>query len=133
MRRDPHENVATVLVDPCALADLELELMSHDLRLWPVRTAPAGEDGTPVCEDGPRRAFQIRRDLLEKHRGAWDCAAEWVAVWIGFGRSWQHGDEPLPWAAHARLWQVLESRAEHVRFHRRLGGVRRIALPREAL
>ena len=46
--RLPHENVATVLVDPRALADLELELMELDLRVWPVATAP-------ICADGPRR------------------------------------------------------------------------------
>ncbi|MDE9364692.1 hypothetical protein PZ938_03675 [Luteipulveratus sp. YIM 133132] len=126
MRRQPHENVATVLVDPCALTDLELELMSHDLRLWPVRTAP-------LCEDGPRRAYQIRRDLLMKHRGDWECAAEWVPVWISFGPTWQYGDEPLPWAAHERLWQILDRHRQHVRFHRRLGGVRRMPLPDETV
>ena len=47
MRRLPHENVATVLVDPGALVDLELDLMRQDLRLWPVSTAP-------ICADGPR-------------------------------------------------------------------------------
>lgn len=53
MGRDPHENVATVLVDPRLLADVELDLMLHDLHLWPVQTAP-------ICVDGPRTAFQIR-------------------------------------------------------------------------
>jgi hypothetical protein len=126
VRRHPHENVATVLVDPRVLADLELELMPLDLRVWPIRTAP-------VCTDGPRTAFQIRRDLLVKQRGAWDCAAGWVPVWIGFGASWQHGDEPVPWAAHQALWRALDARADHVRFHRRLGGVRRMPLPEEAV
>jgi len=124
VRREPHENVATVLVEPCVLADLELALMGLDLRLWPVRTAP-------ICSDGPRRAFQIRRELLMKHRGEWDVAADWAPVWIGFGTTWQHGDEPLPWAAHEALWRVLDSYAAHVRFHRRLGGVSRIPLPED--
>jgi hypothetical protein len=122
VRRDPHENVATVLVEPRVLADFELELMSLDLRVWPVRTAP-------ICVDGPRTAFQIRHRLLEKHRGEWDVAADWTPVWIGFGATWHHGDEPLPWSAHQVLWQTLEAHAEHVRFHRRLGGVRRFPLP----
>jgi hypothetical protein len=122
--RAPHENVATVLVDPRVLADIELELMALDLRVWPVRTAP-------ICADGPRRAFQIRRSLLMRHRGRWDHACEWAPVWIGFGASWQHGDEPLPWAAHAALWCALESHAEHVRFERRLGGVPRLPLPQD--
>ena len=122
VRRDPHENVATVLVSPGVLADLELELMALDLRVWPVRTAP-------ICLDGAREAFQIRRRLLMKHDGEWDLAADWVPVWIGFGASWHNGDEPLPWAAHATLWRALDSYAEHVRFHRRLGGVRRLPLP----
>jgi hypothetical protein len=125
MRRAPHENVATVLVAPCALADLELELMALDLRVWPVMTAP-------ICIDGPRTAFQIRRRLLMQHRGEWDAAADWQPVWIGFGPSWHNGAEPLPWAAHAVLWQALDSFAEHVRYHRRLGGVPRLPLPKDA-
>ena len=111
-----------MLVDPRVLPDLELDLMPLDLRLWPVRTAP-------ICPDGPRMAFQIRRSLLMKHRGEWDCASEWTPVWVGFGQSWRQGDEPLPWAAHATLWQVLDAHAEHVRFKRRLGGVRRLPVP----
>ena len=114
VRRAPHENVATVLVDPRALADLELTLMALDLLVWPVRTAP-------ICADGPRQAFQIRRTLVERHRGEWDCAAEWTPVWIGFGGSWHQGDEPLPWAAHSTLWQVLDAHGEHVRFQRQVG------------
>jgi hypothetical protein len=122
VRRDPHENVATVLVAPAVLADLELALMALDLRVWPVQTAP-------ICLDGPREAFQIRRRLLMKHGAEWDLAADWVPVWIGFGATWRNGDEPLPWAAHATLWRVLDAHADHVRFHRRLGGVRRLPLP----
>lgn len=124
MRRAPHENVATVLVDPCVLADFELELMGLDLRVWPVSTAP-------ICADGPRRAFQIRHRLLMRHRGEWDLAADWTPVWIGFGATWQNGDEPLPWAAHKVLWRALDAYTEHVRFQRRLGGVRRLPLPAE--
>jgi hypothetical protein len=122
VRRAPHENVATVLVDPRALEDLELTLMALDLLVWPVRTAP-------ICADGPRQAFQIRRTLVERHRGEWDCAADWTPVWIGFGHSWHQGDEPLPWAAHSTLWQVLDAHGEHVRFQRRLGGVPRLPVP----
>lgn len=125
MRRAPHENVATVLVTPCALVDLELELMALDLRLWPVETAP-------ICADGPRTAFQVRNRLLTKHRGEWDCAADWTPVWISFGDSWRDGDEPLPWAAHQALWHVLDRRAEQVRFHRRLEGVPRMPRPQDA-
>ena len=126
MRRAPHENVATVLVDPRVLADLELELITRDLHLWPVRTAP-------ICVDGARAAFQIRRRLLLQHRGAWDVAADWVPAWISFGSSWRHGGEPLPWAAHAALWQLLDSHGDCVRFQRRLGGVRPLRAPRERL
>ncbi len=114
--------MATVLVDPRVLADVELASMALDLRVWPVRTAP-------TCADGARAAFQLRRTLLMRHRGAWDLAADWVPVWIGFGDSWRDGDEPLPWAAHQALWRMLDSHAEHVRFHRRLGGVPRLRLP----
>ncbi len=96
--------------------------MALDLRVWPVRTAP-------ICADGPREAFQIRNRLLTRQRGAWDLAADWTPVWIGFGPTWHDGDEPLPWAAHATLWQALDAYAEHVRFHRRLGGVSRLPLP----
>jgi hypothetical protein len=113
--------VATVLVEPCALADLELELMTLDLRLWPVETAP-------VVTDGRRKAFQVRRRLLMKHRGEWDLATGWTPVWIGFGPTWYDGDEPLPWAAHEVLWRTLDVYAGHVRFHRRLGGVPRMTV-----
>lgn len=114
-----------MLVAPSLLADLELELMSLDLWVWPVSTAP-------ICMDGPRLAFQIRRKLLMKHRGEWDLAADWTPVWISFGGSWQQGEDPLPWSAHAALWEALDSHAEQVRFHRRLGGVRRLPLPEES-
>jgi hypothetical protein len=124
VRRVPHENVATVLVMPTVLVDLELELMAQDLLVWPLST-------TPVCADGPRMAFQTRRRLLMQHRGEWDLAAEWTPIWIGFGPTWRHGDEPLPWAAHQALWRSLDSYADHVRFHRRLGGVPRLPWPKE--
>jgi hypothetical protein len=124
VKRAPHENVATVLVDPRVLAafELELELMTLDLRVWPISTAP-------ICADGPRAAYQTRRKLLLQHRGDWDHAADWVPVWVSFGASWRQGDEPLPWAAHATLWQALDSYAGRVRFHRRLGGVRPLSIP----
>jgi len=122
--RRPHENVATVLVDPAVLHDLELSLMALDLRLWPVETAP-------ISPDGPRLAFQIRRRLLMARRGAWDDAAAWVPVWIAFGDSWYVGDEPLPWAAHAALWDALAGYAAHVRYRLGLGGVPKLAVPRE--
>ena len=124
MRRAPHENVATVLVDPAVLRDLELQLMSLDLPVWPVRTAP-------IVVDGARMEFQVRRKLLVGHRGEWDLAAGWTPVWVGFGETWRRGDEPLPWAAHQALWGVLDGYPHHVRFHRRLGGVPRIQVPAE--
>ena len=120
MKRLAHENVATVLVDPAVLADLELVLMALDLRVWPVSSAP-------ICVDGNRMAFQVRRRLLLQHQGAWDDAEDWTPVWVGFGPSWQDGEEPLPWAAHETLWRTLGAFAGRVRFHRRLGGVPRLA------
>ncbi|MBM9458917.1 hypothetical protein JK386_03310 [Nocardioides sp. zg-536] len=124
MERARHENVATVLVDPALLPELELELMELDLRVWPVRTAPN-------CVDGPRAAFQLRRRLVEAQRGAWDCAAGWVPVWISFGESWYVGAEPLPWAAHRTLWDALAGHAAQVRYQRRLGGVPPLAVRSE--
>jgi len=124
MQREPHQNVATVLVDPAVQRELELDLMARDLWLWPVATAP-------VCIDGPRQAFQIRRRMIEGRRGAWDDAVDWDPVWIAFGDSWYDGAEPLPWAAHQTLWRALEVHGEHVRYHRRLGGVPRLDLPRD--
>jgi hypothetical protein len=115
--------VATVLVDPAVLADVELELMSLDLRVWPVETAP-------ICTDGARMAFQLRRRMLMARRGEWDLAAEWTPTWVSFGSSWREGDEPLPWAAHETLWRALDVYAAHVRYRRRLGGVPRLMLPR---
>ncbi|HYG93490.1 MAG TPA: hypothetical protein VD859_07850 [Nocardioides sp.] len=124
MMRRPHENVATVLVDPRVLAELEVRLMALDLRVWPVATAPN-------CVDGPRTAFQVRRRMLTAKRGEWDCAAEWTPVWISFGESWYVGAEPLPWAAHKTLWRTLEEYADHVRYRLGLGGVPRLEVPRE--
>ncbi len=40
MRPQSFENVATVLVDPGVLEDLELDLMSHDFRVWTVWPDP---------------------------------------------------------------------------------------------
>ena len=125
MIRTPHENVATVLVAPRVLPDLELELMTHHLHVWPVRTAP-------ICVDGARQAFQIRRRMVESRQGAWDDAAEWTPVWVSFGTSWAPDGEPLPWEAHRVLWQVLDARGSSVRFRRRLGGVPRLRMPAEA-
>lgn len=124
MEREPHENVATVLVDPGVLTQLEVHLMSLDLRLWPIETAP-------ICIDGPRRAFQVRRRMLMAQRGAWDDAAEWTPAWVSFGESWHDGAEPLPWAAHQVLYRTLEQYASHVRYRLGLGGVPRLEVPRE--
>ena len=124
MERQPHENVATVLVDPSVLAQLEVHLMSLDLRLWPIATAP-------ICADGPRRAFQERRRMLMARRGAWDDAAAWTPAWIAFGESWSDGGDPLPWAARQTLYRTLEQYADHVRYRRGLGGVPRLEVPRE--
>jgi len=68
--------VATVLVDPRVLADVELASMALDLRVWPVRTAP-------TCADGARAAFQLRRALLMRHRGAWDLARR-ISMRLGY-------------------------------------------------
>ncbi|MGL5818515.1 MAG: hypothetical protein ACRCYR_13185 [Phycicoccus sp.] len=122
MTRPPHENVATVLVDPAALTDLEVALMPLDLRVWPMATAP-------TCVDGRRQAVQYRRRVLTARRGAWDDATDWVPAWISFGTSWRDGAEPLPWAAHAALWRALESFAGRVRYRKRLVGVRPLAVP----
>src|SRR6478735_1580483 len=124
MRREPHENVATVLVAPSVLRELELDLMPLDLWVWPVATSS-------VYEDGPRAAFQIRRRLLMARRGAWDDAAGWTPVWIAFGESWYDGAEPLPWAAHQTLWRTLETYAEHVRYRLGLVGIPRVDVPHE--
>lgn len=122
MARRPHENVASVLVDPRVLGDLEVALMHLDLRVWPMATAP-------ICADGPRQAVQYRRRVLDAKRGAWDDAEHWVPVWISFGATWRSGGDPLPWAAHAALWGALEGYAEHVRYRKRLGGVAPLPVP----
>jgi hypothetical protein len=124
MERKPHENVATVLVDPVVLRELEVHLMTLDLRVWPIATAP-------ICDDGPRRAFQVRRRMLMARRGEWDLAADWTPVWIAFGDSWYDGAEPLPWVARETLYRTLEQYADRVRYRAGLGGVPRLAVPRE--
>ncbi|MDN4173535.1 hypothetical protein QWY28_11310 [Nocardioides sp. SOB77] len=123
MRR-PHENVATVLVDPAVLPELELDLMALDLWVWPLATAP-------IAGDGPRLAFQVRRRLVEARRGTWDCARDWTPVWVSFGQSWYDGDEPLPWSAHQALWTALGRHADRVRHTVRLGGVPRLPVRHE--
>jgi hypothetical protein len=124
MRWQRFENVATVLVDPAVLRDFELDLMSRDLRVWPVHAAP-------TFPDPERLAFQLRRNLIEWSQGRWAVAANWTLVWITFGESWLDGDEPIPWPAHAALWDQLAEYADHVRYNLGLGGVPRLSVPRE--
>lgn len=125
MREFGFENVATVLVDPAVLDDFELDLMSHDFRVWTVHT-------TTVFADAARAAMQIRRSLIDWSQGRWNAAAEWTVVWITFGESWLDGDNPIPWPAHDALWKKLAGYADTVRFNRGLGGVPRLGVPREA-
>ena len=124
MLRTRHENVATVLVDPAVLVELEVHLMSLDLRLWPVATAPNSVNG-------PRQAFQMRTRMLTARRGAWDDAADWVPAWVSFGDSWRDGAEPLPWVARSTLYTALDSFAGRVRYRRGLGGVPPLDVPHE--
>lgn len=117
--------MATVLVDPAVLRDLELDLMAHDFRVWAVHRVPTFPD--------PRRlAFQIRRSLIEWSQGRWADAAEWTLVWVTFGESWLEGEDPIPWPAHAALWDKLSEYSDHVRYNLGLGGVPRLSIPREA-
>jgi hypothetical protein len=125
VRGQGFENVATVLVDPAVLSDFELDLMSDDFRVWTVHTVA-------TFPDAPRLAFQIRRSLVELSKGKWDCAANWTLVWITFGESWLDGDEPIPWPAHAALWDKLGEYADSVRYNLGLGGVPRLSVPRES-
>lgn len=125
MRPQGHENVATVLVDPAVLRDFELALMADDFRVWVVHRVP-------TFPDAPRLAFQIRRSLIDYSNGRWADAADWTLVWITFGESWLDGDEPIPWPAHAALWDKLAQYGAHVRYHLGLGGVPRLSVPHEA-
>ena len=125
MQREPHQNVATVLVDPAVLRDLELDLMARDLWLWPVATAP-------VCLDGPRQAFQIRRRLIEARPGvpgttppAGSRSGSPSATPGTTAPSRSRG------AAHQALWSVLAAFDGHVHHARRLGGVPRLDLPHD--
>jgi hypothetical protein len=125
VRGQGFENVATVLVDPAVLGDFELDLMSNDFRVWTVRTVT-------TFPDAPRLAFQIRRSLVEQSLGAWDVAADWTLVWVTFGERWLDGDEPIPWPAHAALWDKLAEYSDSVRYNLGLGGVPRLSVPRES-
>lgn len=124
MRPEGFENVATVLVEPTVLEDLELDLMALDFRVWTVHRVA----GLP---DPRRLAFQIRRSLIDWSNGRWADAADWTLVWITFGESWLDGEEPIPWPAHAALWDKLAEYAGHVRYNLGLGGVPRLNVPRE--
>ena len=125
MARRPHELVATVLVAPRALPELEVSLMTRDLWVWPLATAP-------TCEDGPRLAAQTVWRMVTARRGDWDLAWGWVPVWVSFGQTWRTAEEPLPWAAHTSLWEALGGFAEHVRYRRWLAGVAPLPAPRGA-
>ena len=124
MRPRGHENVATVLVDPDVLSDFELDLMSRDFRVWIVSTVT-------TFPDAARLAFQIRRSLIDWSQGRWADAAGWTLVWVTFGESWLDGDEPIPWPAHAALWDKLGEYGTRVRYNLGLGGVPRLSVPRE--
>ena len=70
MQREPHQNVATVLVDPAVLRDLELDLMSRDLWLLAggdragLRRRPAtGVPDPPPADRGAARGLGRRRRL----------------------------------------------------------------------
>ena len=116
--------MATVLVDPAILRDFELDLMSQDFRVWEVHTVP-------TFADAPRLAFQIRRSLIDYSKGAWEAASNWTVVWITFGERWLNGDEPIPWPAHAALWDKLAEYGDRVRYNLGLGGVPHLSVPRE--
>jgi len=122
--RDPHEQVAAVLVDPAVLGALELDLMGRDLWVWPVATAPN-------VVDGERAAFQMRRRMVMARRGAWDDAHDFAAIWVSFGASWRDGAEPLPWAAHEAVWATLRAYGDRVRFRPALVGVPPLSVPVE--
>ena len=124
MRPAGHENVATVLVDPDVLADFELDLMASDFRVWVVQRVS-------TFPDAPRLAFQIRRSLIEWSQGRWAVAADWTLVWVTFGESWLDGEEPIPWPAHAALWDKLSGYRQHVRYNLGLGGVPRLSVPQD--
>jgi hypothetical protein len=100
--------------------------MGHDLRVWPVHA-------TPTFADPGQVAMQLRRSLIDWSNGRWQVAADWVVVWITFGESWQDGDEPLPWPAHATLWNKLAEYSAHVRYNKGLSGMPRLGIAREAL
>ena len=48
---------------------------------------------------------------------------------MSFGGSWREGEEPLPWAAHAALWDELARWAGHVRYRKWLTGVAPLPVP----
>ena len=125
MRGRGFENVATVLVDPAVLDDFELDLMSHDFRVWIVSTVPTFPDAAAAGLPDPPLADRVEP-------GPWARAADWTLVWITFGESWLDGDEPIPWPAHAALWDKLAEYAAHVRYNVGLGGVPRLSVPRES-
>ncbi len=96
--------------------------MARDLWVWPLATAP-------TSGDGPRLATQTVRRMVTARRGDWDLARGWVPVWVSFGRTWRASEEPLPWSAHAALWDALEDFAEAVRYRKWLSGVAPLPVP----
>jgi hypothetical protein len=70
--------------------------------------------------------------MIDWSCGRWADAEKWAPVWITFGESWLDGDEPIPWPAHAALWEKLNEYAGRVHYNLGLGGVPRLSVPREA-
>ena len=126
------------------LRELELDLMPLDLWVWPVATAP-------ICADGPRQAFQMRRRMVEAAprrlgpRRRAGCRSGSPSATAGTPATTRCPGPPTP-----TLWAKLGEHADHVRYRKLLGGVpnadrashpeasrrrrpeRRLAVPRHA-
>ena len=59
MRPPGHENVATVLVEPEVLSDSELDLMSHDFRVWVVHTVTTFPDPARLAYRNLRKGVRL--------------------------------------------------------------------------
>ena len=101
MERGPHENVATVLVDPAVLPAARgapdvarpAAVAGRDRADLRRRPAPGVPAAPPAADRPPRRVGR---------------AADWVPAWIAFGESGRTAPEPIPWTAQATLYAVLD-------------------------
>jgi hypothetical protein len=94
---------------------------------------PAGHENVATVLVDPDVLADFELDLMAQDFRVW--AVQQVTTFPDAPRlafqSWLDGDEPVPWPAHAALWDKLSEYTEHVRYNLGLGGVPRLGVPQD--